>query len=364
MDDDPLPVLCADPSAAFGSDHYPAHDPKRLKKGLKPGEFLFDCPRWHLCLDTQTIHERRWSEVPGAKWVNYTRPKEAAHTARPSVPRRPKVSFARFALDAPVLPLVSEALPIAESVRARLLGHCKRLQSPAEPRQAEADLPAIAPAFCGKDERRRPLTGHQHAFFLPVDEDDDGHIDHIAVFAPMGFSPREVQAIDRLRRLRLGEEEWSLALVGLGAREDFARSRLLGPSEIWESTTPFLVTRHLKRRGRKRDPREWLQGRDGQTSFVREVLREELRRRDELQPGTFAGAEVEPLEHLGAGLRLLRPLQFRLDRRKRGDDGGRRPHGVFRIRFPAPVQGPISLGQSCHFGLGLFLVPGRDAAAR
>ena len=79
---------------------------------------------------------------------------------------------------------------------------------------------------------RRPLTGHWHAFFLPVDDDDDGQIDHVAVFAPMGFSPVELQAIDRLRRLRFGEVELAIVLVGLGEREDFARSRLLGPSMV------------------------------------------------------------------------------------------------------------------------------------
>ena len=34
-------------------------DPTKLKKG----ERLFDCPRWHLCLDTETIHAERWPRV-------------------------------------------------------------------------------------------------------------------------------------------------------------------------------------------------------------------------------------------------------------------------------------------------------------
>ena len=41
--------------------------------------------------------------------------------------------------------------------------------------------------------------------------------------------------------------------------------------------------------------------------------------------------------------------------RKPGDDGACRPRGLFRLRFPKPVAGPIALGHSCHFGLGLFL---------
>lgn len=42
-------------------------------------------------------------------------------------------------------------------------------------------------------------------------------------------------------------------------------------------------------------------------------------------------------------------------RRKAGDDGGRRPAGAFRIVFPELVRGPICLGHSAHFGLGLFV---------
>ena len=30
------------------------------------------------------------------------------------------------------------------------------------------------------------------------------------------------------------------------------------------------------------------------------------------------------------------------------------PGYYFRIRFPQPVNGPISVGHSCHFGMGLF----------
>jgi CRISPR-associated protein Csb2 len=29
--------------------------------------------------------------------------------------------------------------------------------------------------------------------------------------------------------------------------------------------------------------------------------------------------------------------------------------GAFQITFPRPVGGPICLGHSCHFGLGLFV---------
>jgi len=89
------------------------------------------------------------------------------------------------------------------------------------------------------------------------------------------------------------------------------------------------------------------------------MLREEVERRDGLEPGSLVGAEIEPLVDGGIGPRRLRTYEFRLHRRKQDDDGGRRARGAFQLRFPHPIMGPIAFGHSCHFGLGLFLPPTR-----
>ncbi len=53
-------VLCPDPATAFGDEHYPKPPTKaKLKAGLRAGERLFDAPRWHLCLDTETVHDNK-----------------------------------------------------------------------------------------------------------------------------------------------------------------------------------------------------------------------------------------------------------------------------------------------------------------
>jgi CRISPR-associated protein Csb2 len=346
----PVPVFCPDPATAFDDEHYPILDRTKLSSGrLNPSDFLFDCPRWHLCLDTETVHSKRWPTIPGSKWVNYQRPKEAIVT--PATSRqmdRCIQTVARFRLDAPVLPLVTETLPIGEQARRSLLSKCKYLALRGNPPLRDAEIWPLCPAFWGKDEQAQPRIGHQHAFFLPADEDNDGRLDHVTVFAPMGFNSRERDAIYRLRRLPFGAgDPLQLLLIGLGNAQDFC-APLLDESAVWVSATPFVVTRYPKLRGTKRDrPEDYASPRE----FARHVLRQELARRPNLP-------EVISIEHEELiGTHGLRLIQFKRFRGKSSDDGGRRPAGGFRITFVAPVRGPLCLGHSCHFGLGLFVPP-------
>jgi CRISPR-associated protein Csb2 len=147
------------------------------------------------------------------------------------------------------------------------------------------------------------------------------------------------------------EEAPLLLLVGLGGLGGLGRERdvaapLLTPSAEWESATPFVVTRYPKRRGTKRDRPE-----DHATprAFARRVLRQELERRADLPPIV----SIDDSDWIGP--HRLRAIQFKRFRSKPGDDGGRRPAGGFRITFAEPIRGPLCLGHSCHFGLGLFV---------
>jgi len=257
-------------------------------------------------------------------------------------------TLSRFALDAPVLPLVIDTLPLAEQGRRALLSIGKHLARRDNPSLADADIWPLSPAFWGKDEQGRPRTGHEHAFFLPADEDGDGRLDHLTVFAPMGFNGLEGRALDRLRQLTWGDgDPLRLLLVGLGNPDN-----LLSPL-FAKAATPFVVTRYPKLRGRKRDnPKDYASS----LHFAGHVLCEELNRLRQCRPDLPEVVAVEPLQDQWIGPQRLRSIQFKKYRsRKPGDDGGRRPSGYFRIRFAAPVTGPICLGHSCHFALGLFV---------
>jgi CRISPR-associated protein Csb2 len=361
---DPIRVLCADPVAAFANEYTP-----KLKKTIGRGKENKESPGaiynpdWHLCMETLELHAQHWSDPPGSRWVTYFRPRDCfAISPRSKSPsrQRPKPTVACFALDATVLPMVEDTLRIAEFARITAMGCFRRIE---EHRLHGGPTPPGMPlprseAFSGKDAQGERLTGHEHAWYLPTDDDGDGRIDHLTIIAQMGFGPQEIKALDRMRQLKRDEgDPVQLLLLGLSQLDKAAASPLLGPARVWVSATPFLATRHPKRNGRKKDAPSLL-GSDNQRAFAHQVLVHEIARLRERRPDIPAPLTVQPLngEHR-CGAHKLRPIQFRLFRKKWSDDGGRRAAGAFRIEFPEPVRGPICLGHSSHFGLGLF-VPG------
>ena len=272
--------------------------------------------------------------------------------AKPQPTLRHKPTVARFLLDGPVLPLVTDTLPVAEALRNALMSQfqrwCRRHLDLAEAfRRIDQPERFSSPTFAGKDLNGELRKDHCHAFYLPTADTDDGRwLSHVLVTARDGFGPGEVAALTGLRKLKRGEEdELCVQLVGLGTEGDF-RTPLLDTSRSWISATPFVATRYPKLRGSKRDrPEDYASPRD----FARHILQRELSRRPELPP-------VEAIEDVEwIGRQQLRTLQFQRFRSKGDDDGGRRPAGAFRIAFRDPVPGPLCLGHSCHFGLGLFV---------
>lgn len=255
------------------------------------------------------------------------------------------VSVARFSLRAADRPSIAETLEYAELARRALLSTCISVTRRARPKVPDPHLSPFPPAFLGKDVEGRPLTGHQHAFFLPADEDGDGRLDHLTLFAPMGFNDLESRAIQELRWLAFGSKRVHLTLIGVGNQNE-QHAPIFGKSAVWTSATPFIATRYPKLRGRKRDrPEVYATSQE----FVRHVLQQELTRRSDLP----AVESIETLDFIGR--QRLTASEFKRCRRKDGDDGGRRSAGGFRVTFVEPVEGPLCLGHSCHFGLGMFV---------
>jgi CRISPR-associated protein Csb2 len=147
---------------------------------------------------------------------------------------------ARFALNSAVLPLVTEALPMAEMARFAVSS-----------RRADE---TYSMALAGKTEGEgAPLKeDHAHAHFWATDEDADGRLDHLTVYAPRGFDADDVEALGRVRVIKRHYKnlpEVRLVLLGLGERDDFAHVPVFRAAKRWRSVTPFSLPRYASRGG-------------------------------------------------------------------------------------------------------------------
>lgn len=357
-------VLCPDPDRAFAHDRVVARRPEGRGRNSRTSEQrspVYD-PVWNLCVETLQLHREGWSDPPGSHEVRYVRPRDCFKldpSARARIRARgeTRIQVARFALDSSVLPLVPDTLPVAEAARRALMGLYGRLTE-------QEGIRGRSAVLSGKDERGDPLTDHlhSHAYYLPSDDDGDGRLDHLTIFARAGFGRDERRAIDGLREFKLswsGDERYPIRvlLLSLSTHDEYAR----GPQRVsrtWVSATPYIAARYAKTRGREGIDLNSLGER---SAFLMADLRDQLAVAfPNLPSGGTAVVEIEPLLESGTFkvARRWRPIQFRRFRSKPGDDGGRRLAGAFRLQFAENVRGPIAFGHSCHFGMGLFVADG------
>lgn len=274
-----------------------------------------------LRVDSAALQKQGWSDPPASRLVSYLRPVDAL---RPQRIRRPieekAVTTAVFVLTGKPLPRVEDTLRIGELVRVALISRAGR-------RLGADNVPAV---FSGHG---LPIgSGHQHAFFLPVDSDGDGRLDRVVIYVPAGFRGEERRVIEDLRNIfQGGDGEWGLLLEGIGDAR--VAGAMQGPASKWATVTPYLHPWHQKK------------------GFgVVEQLYRECRLRGIAEP-----VAAEPLLRVPVGHRLRRPIHFRRFRRRRGLTQPDRQGGFWRLTFAEPVMGPLAFGFGCHFGLGLFL---------
>jgi len=234
---------------------------------------------------------------------------------------------ARYALHSTMLPLAQDSLPFGEQVRRALIRN--RVDT------------SHSEAIIGKTVDGVPLEGHLHAHYLSTDENGDGRLDHVTLYAPCGFDKGDLAAIGALRTIfRQGNRpDVRLILTGLGEVAQFGDTPVFARSRRWRSVTPFSLPRFANR-GAGKPPRL--------RDLPEAQLARELRVRGLPEP-----ILIKRIEGYAAGGRpLVRWLEFHT-RRFKGDQG----NGLagFEIEFAEPIQGPLALGFGCHFGLGLFL---------
>lgn len=276
-----------------------------------------------ICMTTRDILSEGWSDPPVLCWTDYVRNEDALRPIQEKrlSPFRARFRCAKYALQSTVLPRVQETVSFAERIRAKLMGIHKRIN--------DGDPSRVSSRFSGKQPDGRPVKGHKHAFYLPVDENGDGRLDHLFVFASDPFDSSELSALDRLRSTwqPKGLPDVNLVLISLSA--DIPGQN----SSRWVSSTPFVTSRHY-RKGRG-DFDEWLTG---------EAIKE----------CAFHGlpepSQVEWISHTATTQHPIRWFEFNRSRKKE------KPHPGYGciLSFDQPVNGPFALGSGCHFGLGLF----------
>lgn len=278
---------------------------------------------------TSSLQREGWSDPPGTRWVVYQRPGDALSPTRPPLAvralaarRRPVV--AELALGGPVLPLFTDAVLVAEQVRAAALS---RHATPSE-------------ILSGKGTDGEPLRSlHRHAHYVPDSRHATKRVTHVLVYAPAGFSESEQAALARVSFLVQRQNRPTLDIVcaGFGDCDDFAHTTsLFGVSTRWRSRTPFVLFRHPRR------------GKD----TPREQVARELNLRGLAEPSeiiSIAGARL--IDPHGGDAGVTRWVEFVSSRHGRGH-----PPGAFgfELVFREPVKGPILLGYGCHYGLGQF----------
>ena len=287
------------------------------------------------CLQVETgwLQSKGWSQPPGSRLVLYWRPERNALGVAPPVlvQRQPRksVPFVLLALATDArsrspMPLSKRTLPQAELLHRTIASFVGKTGSA----QATAEL-------LGLDEQRKPLCGHQHAHILPLCLlKDDHHLDHILIWAPGGLSDISQDILRRIRETYMKDGVGTLAVrfAGAGTAEDFTAIPTLRPmisaSRVWQSLSPLVLPRHRKGKG-KDTP-------DGQ------IIAELASR------GFPAPEKIEWLRAESIGLRHY--VRTRRNGTPPPEDYGY----ALRLAFAEPVSGPLCLGYSSHFGLGLF----------
>ncbi|MBE3590447.1 MAG: type I-U CRISPR-associated protein Cas5/Cas6 [Firmicutes bacterium] len=316
-----------------------------------PGTRLDD-----LTLDTGTLQRtHRRTLPPAARFVPYRVP--PADTRSTAMRRRVQragaggdvVTFFRYALTSRVKLPATQTLRLAESARRAVMSIYGRLNGG-----------AVSETLSGRAADGRPIEGgHRHAHYLPTDEDGDGWLDHLHIWAPAGFTRAEIEALSALRTVKVplhgrgreaGERPAEAVLVDtvlLYATADPRDPRLalvlVGPAREWESATPFVPGRHAKPRG-SGETRHWVDTPEDQ-------IRKELAARGFPDPVAVRSLPAQEARHA----RRASWLEYAWLRERRDVKRPGGPPGGWRITFAEAVTGPMALGYGCHFGLGQFL---------
>lgn len=282
------------------------------------------------------------SEPPGARRMYAVPPPRPPMVEAPSPAIRENCRLLQFAIGWNVAPPPPAIVRLTSRFRGATILELARVKT-GDPRatlsRAPADVQEAMAEMTGKHANGEPLRGHRHAEFLAWFEDSaatrllvwrDGRaFDECEQDALLRAASRELSWASADRNA----DAWVVRLLPLDRAVPPPPGFDGVPARCWESVTPYVPPRHHLRGGKER-PRE---------SLVEQIRRELATRgvpgaeRVEAEPtalATWAAVHVPKWE-------------------RRAFVGDRRGYWM-ALTFPEPVTGPLRLGHSSSFGLGLF----------
>lgn len=281
-----------------------------------------------LCVNVRDLHKKKLIFPPGSTSVKYARSSDSL-SAMPNASLSTSPMHAtviRYAIRGRINPMVTETARIGDSFkRTAMYVYGKR--NPGCSSSTLSGLDANGDAM---------RENHNHAFFLPTDEDCDGRLDHVTVVAKNPFDPDVMATLTRIGRIRYGGEHLRVTYSACGRQGGF-KAPILQSSKYWVSDTPYVLSRHMKTSGAGSDMRV----KDGPEDQITREIR--LRGMPDIK-----SVKVEK----GARMHGFIPLQFK--RLKQGGSFGFEAY-MARIEFEGDVTGPLSLGHASHLGLGIFV---------
>jgi len=293
-----------------------------------------------ISVTTEELQKAKYIDPPGGIWVRYTRPENCFEEKRVNrtTTARMSVNLIRYAVVGAVRPHITDTLRVGDLLRSACMSRYNRRTN------------RTSATFSGKDQEGNALKDHMHAMYLPTYETQKEEIDHITVMSAKGFDKDELDSLLSLKRL-YGYNRPSISVLfqACGDITDFSDIPMLDKSKNWISSTPLILTRHTKIRGKGHDRR--------MVDSPEDQIRNEIRERygDEYASKLESVKRLEEDKINSTNVRLADFFRWR----RHGSVGDGRTHSIC-LKFKEPVKGPITLGYAAHFGLGMFIPSGES----
>jgi CRISPR-associated protein Csb2 len=282
---------------------------------------------------------------PGTLWLYAQVPPRPAARPTPTRPRRHTATdILQFAVGGRVYPLDAHWVKLTERFRdAVIRRRCLQFTGGRAMRYGELDAgqrEALS-LIRGIDGDGGRVDGAATTFFALI-PDEGGQPTRLACWRASPFSDEEIDAFlaaaEEPLRWEFGSDDWRVRLVPLPSSVPRPPA-YWSPGKVWVSATPFVLPAGRHRvRGNGR-PRA---GESPETSLRKMLVR--------------FGMPVPQVALADRNPGWVTIHEARGERGRRAAERGTRmrPGHCFRVEFPQPVPGPLCVGHSCHFGLGLF----------